>query len=387
MTATTTTHRADDTQPGTGGVVAPSFDPGQHAGDTQRPHAGSDTFDHPPATRPATPKRLPLAGGDSNPPTPAMEDPTPIVSTPEWEAFDTLRVFAECLADAMDHRIAMDNRLRSGTVPADIVAEIKADLTHTEKQLRRGMVAAFRRAAPDVADWTRDTVGLGEETMARLIGAIGHPVIARPHHWEGEGTKRQLVADEPFLRSVSQLWSYCGHGDPTRRKRKGMSADDAMALGSPHAKKLVYLLSVACMKCVGSSEERPPTTTCSTEPMVESSLVDPLDPTGQTRRDTHPCPAGGSPLDPTGHPRHDTHGTHAGGSPLENADANGNATPRPSARRRSPYRDTYDLRRAHTAERDDWTDGHKHADALRITGKHILRDLWIVTRQNMDTEP
>lgn len=366
MTATTTTQTTSDIHPALGAVVAPSSDPGHRTCDTQSSRAGSDTFDHPPATCEATPTERPLAGGDSNPPTPARGAATPTMLPPEWEAFDTLRVFAECLADAMDHRIAMDNRLRSGTVPADIVAEVKADLTHTEKQLRRGMVAAFRRAAPEVADWTRDTVGLGEETMARLIGAIGHPVIARPHHWEGEGKKRQLVADEPFLRSVSQLWSYCGHGDPTRRKRKGMSADDAMALGSPHAKKLVYLLSVACMKCAGS-EERPPTTFRIAEPMAVASLVDPLDPTGHRSDDTHrPC---------------------AGGSPLENADATKGSTPVRASRRRSPYRDTYDQRRAHTAERDDWTDGHKHADALRIVGKHILRDLWIVTREAMENQP
>lgn len=44
---------------------------------------------------------------------------------------------------------------------------------------------------------------------------------------------------------------------------------------------------------------------------------------------------------------------------------------------RSPYRATYDTRRAHTATtHPDWTPGHSHNDALRITSKAILRDLW-----------
>lgn len=67
---------------------------------------------------------------------------------------------------------------------------------------------------------------------------------------------------------------------------------------------------------------------------------------------------------------------------------------------RSPYRETYDKRRAATAERvhdrpcpqcngagrkdleaTPWRPGHQHADALRIVSKAILRDLWIAARE------
>lgn len=45
--------------------------------------------------------------------------------------------------------------------------------------------------------------------------------------------------------------------------------------------------------------------------------------------------------------------------------------------RTSPYRDTYDTRREHTATtHPDWTLGHSHADGLRIVSKAILKDLW-----------
>jgi len=45
--------------------------------------------------------------------------------------------------------------------------------------------------------------------------------------------------------------------------------------------------------------------------------------------------------------------------------------------RNSPYRAVYDARRAHTAvTHPDWTDGHSHNDALRVTSKAILKDLW-----------
>jgi len=42
-----------------------------------------------------------------------------------------------------------------------------------------------------------------------------------------------------------------------------------------------------------------------------------------------------------------------------------------------PYRAIYDARRAKTAETHaDWTKAHSHADALRVTTKYLIRDLW-----------
>lgn len=49
---------------------------------------------------------------------------------------------------------------------------------------------------------------------------------------------------------------------------------------------------------------------------------------------------------------------------------------------RSPYRAVYDRRRARTAtSHPEWTLGHSHNDALRITSKAILRDLWREARR------
>jgi hypothetical protein len=43
----------------------------------------------------------------------------------------------------------------------------------------------------------------------------------------------------------------------------------------------------------------------------------------------------------------------------------------------SPYRVTYDRRRARTdATHPDWNDGHSHQDAIRVAAKAILKDLW-----------
>lgn len=56
------------------------------------------------------------------------------------------------------------------------------------------------------------------------------------------------------------------------------------------------------------------------------------------------------------------------------------------ARRRSPYRDTYEHARAHDAELQagrpvPLTDGHMHARAMRKVSKMILRDLWAEARK------
>ncbi len=155
-----------------------------------------------------------------------------------------------------------------------------------------------------------DQTGIGERTVARLFGEIGHPILAFPSHWEDTGggddeDKKILVADDPFMRRVSDLWSYCGHGDPTRKRKKGMTQDDAFGLGSPLAKSLVFLLADIAMKNPGG-----------------------LTSTGKVKE-------------------------------------------------RSPYRSVYDTKKEHYVEnRPEWTPGHRHAAALRVTGKEILRDLY-----------
>jgi hypothetical protein len=53
----------------------------------------------------------------------------------------------------------------------------------------------------------------------------------------------------------------------------------------------------------------------------------------------------------------------------------------------SPYRVVYDLRKRHTANTHaEWTDGHRHQDAMRIASKELLKDLWRAARDHYDTE-
>lgn len=204
--------------------------------------------------------------------------------------YEYLRMVAGTYADVQKVRVAVSNR-SSGAYDKG--------LSEVEKVIAKDLREHFRKTAPKpLIAWQKETLGIGEHLLARLIGTVGHPRIATPYHWEGEGEDRKLVADEPFERTLAQFWSYCGHGDPARKKKKGMSAVEAAALGNPRAKMVTHLMAEGCMKQM-----------------------------------------------------------------------------------RSPYRLVYEKARLEYAERtkeEGWPDARKHASALRITGKELLRDIWTV---------
>jgi hypothetical protein len=108
-----------------------------------------------------------------------------------------------------------------------------------------------------------------------------------------------------------------------------MTEAEAAASGNPRAKMLAYLLAEGAMKCVGSPSQG----------------------------DVHTSTAAHAP---------------------DRGSAGATTTSRPirSVRQRSLYRDTYEAGRLRYAGREDWTDAHRHAAALRLTAKAILVDLW-----------
>ena len=108
---------------------------------------------------------------------------------------------------------------------------------------------------PFVNTWL-ETPGIGDRTVARLLGEIGHPIVAFPCEWEEgeEGEDKRVLKElDPFVRRVSDLWAYTGHGDPERKRRAGMDQEDALALGNPRAKSLVYLMAENCKRLNGGT--------------------------------------------------------------------------------------------------------------------------------------
>jgi hypothetical protein len=246
-------------------------------------------------------------------------------------SYDELRTWAEQYFDAQQARISAENKIRSQSVDDEPLQEIVEHYHGLEKFIEKHLKKSYQAtASPGVIAWQKAEAGIGDKLLARLLGQIGDPRIASPMHWEGTGSKRILVADEPFKRSVSQLWSYCGHGDPTRRRRKGMSADEAMAMGNPQAKMIVHLLAESCLKSGVRTNEDGTKYSVSHYGQV---YLDARDRYADALH-TAECPRCG----PSGKPA-------LTGSPLPPA--------------------------------------HQHARALRLLGKTILRDLWVAADDNL----
>lgn len=163
--------------------------------------------------------------------------------------YQELRVWAEMFHDAQAARIAATNRAERGGVHPDLYAGHITGLEDVEKRCGLELRRAFRRVAPEgLRVWQKESPGIGEHLLARLVGLIGDPVVASPFRWEQNGDGRHLVALEPYRRGVAQLRAYCGVGDPRLKRRKGMSQEEAFAAGVPLAKSLVRLMAEGCVK-------------------------------------------------------------------------------------------------------------------------------------------
>lgn len=316
-------------------AVEPLSSSGQRFDDAHRPHAAAGSTSPQARRRPDSKVRTPAGtnfpadqqchdtqtvsvGGDStwNGSAATSEVTAPISGPSLSDPF--LALAADVLDDAERTRIANENRLRQLTRAEEDsdgiergfgldeshpdVARLAAlvdMLKQIEHQAGLNLNRLLRQHA--LGPWVKAQKGIGEKQAARLLAVIGDPYI-------NEQT------GEP--RTVSQLWAYCGHGDPARRKFKGMTQADLFTLGNPVAKSRVWLISCAVLKAQG--------------PLVATYY----DRKAATEGRLHAgaCVRCG----PSGKPAIE-------GSP--------------------------------------WSDAHRHADALRITGKTILRDLWLEAKR------
>lgn len=165
------------------------------------------------------------------------------------DGWGELRICADLLHRAQQERIAVGNLLR--TSDRDLFGPHLAQLEATEHAARLMLRRCYRRVVPASLKALQKTeAGLGEDSFARILGHLGDPYIATPHWWEGTGTNRTLMVGEPYVRTIGQLWQYCGHGAPGR-VTKGMTAEQLAGLGNPTLKMLVHLQAEFCMKQKG----------------------------------------------------------------------------------------------------------------------------------------
>lgn len=229
-----------------------------------------------------------------------------------------LALAADILDDAENTRIANENRLRQLTrSEEDSDGEERGfglDETHPDVARVAALVDLLKKVEHDatlnlnrllrkhpLGPWVKAQKGIGEKQAARLLAVVGDPYV---NMQTGE------------IRTVSQLWAYCGHGDPSRKKFKGMTQSDLFRLGNPTAKSRLWLIACAVLKAQG--------------PLV-SHYYDRKQATEGREHATAcvRCGPSGKPAQP--------------GSP--------------------------------------WSDAHRHADALRVLGKEILRGLWLEAKR------
>jgi hypothetical protein len=317
-----------------------------------------------------------------------------------------LKVLAETFADLQESRIRIENRANNAPVLVEafglgwriVPSKTGPKLQHidsrsAEHAAQLALRRQFRKTAPaGLLAWQSDSKGIGLDILARLIGHLGHPRIATPSHWEGKGAERKLIPDEPYERTVSQLWQYCGHGSQDR-PQKGMTAEDLFALGNPTLKMLTHVLAECSIKEPGRTV--PDLGHISPDARRVNADVGSTLPAGQSGDDAQRRAASGDPLD-LGQ-RCDE--PHCGAAEVDPSDtARTNDVPAPIDVPSWPYRAVYEGRRIVTAERihahpcvrcgpsgrpaeagSPWSLAHQHADALRIVGKEILRDIWKVS--------
>lgn len=214
--------------------------------------------------------------------------------TPAQADLETIKTLGELLDDLERVRIANGNRIgaleRTYGEALPHLEVIQQQVKAAEHLAELELVRAWRRHP--LAPWAKAQRGVGEKSIARLIAIIGDP------------------GERP---NVAKLWAYCGHGDPHRKRHRGMTQEEALRLGNPSAKKQTWLIATSLLKA-GNREQYD---------RARERYKDRLHVTACVR-----CGPSGKPAPP--------------GS--------------------------------------EWSDGHKHAAALRYLGKCFLRDLWVAAR-------
>lgn len=300
--------------------VDSDFDSGQVKNETHETTAAVESTN--PAGHPGHEAQRPPAGGEHDQgsgqqATPRTDPNTGTLADP------LLALAADARDDLQRTRVANENRLRQLTrSETDVDGEERGfglDETHPDVARAAVLVDMLRKAEHQatldlnrhmryhpLGPWCKAQKGIGNGTFpARLLAIIGDPYI---NMQTGE------------IRTVSQLWAYCGHGDPNRKLKKGMSQKELFALGNKEAKSIVWNIATACLKAQGDYADVYYDRKAKTEGKLHTT-------------ECVRCGPSGKPAQP--------------GSP--------------------------------------WSDAHRHADALRITGKQILKDLWVEAKRLHET--
>lgn len=198
-----------------------------------RPATPSDLLRSASATVPASASTIPIAAAPASEPGQTKRLATSLgrPSAPP-ELLATIRTLGGILDDLERVRIMSTNRVAAqereygSAVPhLDVILD---PIRRAEHEAGLELVRAWR--THPLAPWAKSILGVGEKSIARLISHTGDP------------------GERP---NVAKLWAYCGLGDPARKRRKGMTQEEAFRLGNPAAKKQCWLIGEAFVKTRG----------------------------------------------------------------------------------------------------------------------------------------
>lgn len=180
----------------------------------------------------------------------AIKSSKPKEQTPS--SFDSSYMIAlvEIWEDMMEDRKGLAQRIqqleKGGVNPIEIKA-MEAVFSDAKKNIEKKIVKEWKKHP--LYDWSSQVKGLGDHSIAYLVAKLGGDVLtARPVYFQGKGDDRVRIDMEPFQRTVSQLWAYCGYGDPERKRRRGASQDECMNAGNPKLKARLYLIAGSFLK-------------------------------------------------------------------------------------------------------------------------------------------
>ena len=180
----------------------------------------------------------------------------------KWGDMVQLRMAAESVADAINVRTRIHNRIRSGSADAILLMK-DGSILDIEGQPAEGQIAKsvmgsavldFEKIARDnlreqyeqavprkVQEWASSVPILKSgELFPRIVGLTGNPRWAVPLRMEGTGKDRKAVPDgDPFPRyctcgkggwdcracpGLRNFWQWCGRGNPDLTVIKGDQA-------------------------------------------------------------------------------------------------------------------------------------------------------------------
>jgi len=323
----------------------------------------------------------------------ASEHPKPMGGSPDVDLFEpTLALSADVLDDLEQTRIANENRLRQLVrSEADSDGEERGfgldDTNPVVAALQKMIAGLFEiegkavlnlekvMKAHPLGEWQRAQHGIGAKQCARLIAAIGDPYIRPAYAIENEdGTVTEVPAAP---RTVSQLWAYSGyHTLPIGQARDDTHIIVADGGKLPTSSHLTFETHKGTAAVRGKSGNR-----------------------SQSPSDPHP------PFASVAAKRKKGERANWSADAKMRAFLIAEKTVQLGKAVDSPYYEAYAKRKANTEGRTHvapcvrcgpsgkpalkgsvWSDGHRHADALRIVAKEILKGLWIEAKRLHEEE-